>query len=238
MPSNKDLKQLTRTRMKKTGESYTTARAQLLRKKKRPAQTVVPESRFGELAGMSDDAVKKKTGKTWKQWLRALDTVDAASMPHRDIAGYLHHEAGLTAWWSQMVTVGYERIRGLRDVRQRRGGGYDANKNKTFPVPVGRLYRAFSQKRMRDRWLPGVAWNVTRATPDKSIRLKWDDGTPLAVSFVSKGENKSQVSVQHGKLAGSKDVERLKAFWAERFEALGKVLTNRRGGPRPARVAY
>ncbi len=62
MPINKDLKHLTRSRMKKTGESYTTARAQLLRRKGRPAPTVVPESKFAELAGMSDDALKKKTG--------------------------------------------------------------------------------------------------------------------------------------------------------------------------------
>lgn len=224
MPTSKDLKQLTRARMKKTGESYTTARAQLLRKKTRPAPTAVPESQFAELAGMSDDAVREKTGKTWKQWVHALDAVDAANLPHREIARYLRNDLGVPAWWSQMVTVGYERIRGLRDVGQRRGGGYDANKSKTFPVPVSKLYRAFSRKPTRDRWLPGVAWNVTKATPDKSIRLKWEDGNPLAVHFVSKGKGKSQVSVQHGKLAGKKDVERVKAFWAKRLAALGEIL--------------
>jgi len=224
MPINKDLKQLTRARMKKTGESYTTARAQLLRRKNRPAPTVVPESGFAQLAGMSDEAVKKKTGKTWKQWVRLLDAADAADMKHRDIAGYVHKEMGVPAWWAQTVTVGYERIRGLRDVRQRRGGGYDANKSKTVAVPVSKLYRAFSTKRTRDRWLAGVEWNLRKSTVDKSIRLTWEDGCPVSLYFTSKGRGKSSVAVQHGKLARQGDVDRVKAYWGERLGALAAIL--------------
>ncbi len=123
-----------------------------------------------------------------------------------------------------MVTVGYERIRGLRDVRQRRGGGYDANKNKTFAVPVSKLYRAFSTARTRNRWLPGVEWNVRKSTADKSIRLTWDDGCPVNLYFTAKDKNKSHVSVQHGKLARKTDVDRVKAFWGEHLGTLAEML--------------
>ncbi len=67
MPRDKDLKRLVRARMTKTGESYTAARAQVTRKAK-PAQPTVPPPvvepapNFAELAGMSDEAVKEKTG--------------------------------------------------------------------------------------------------------------------------------------------------------------------------------
>ena len=37
MPHNKDLKRLIRSRMSKTGEAYTSARAQILKKPKSPA---------------------------------------------------------------------------------------------------------------------------------------------------------------------------------------------------------
>ena len=224
MPQKKDLKQLTRNRMKKTGESYTTARAQLLRKKDRPEPTVVPESKFAELAGMSDVAVRQKSGKTWKQWVRTLDTVDAASMPHREIAMYVHRELGVPAWWAQMVTVGYERIRGLRDVGQRRGGKYDANKSKTIAVPVGRLYRAFSTARTRNRWLPGVTWNVRKSTTERSIRLTWEDGCPVELYFTAKGDAQSQVAVQHRQLARKTDIDRVKAYWGERLDVLAQAL--------------
>ena len=41
-------------------------------------------------------------------------------MGHRAIAVYLHEQQKLPArtWWSQEVTVGYERIRGLREEHQ------------------------------------------------------------------------------------------------------------------------
>jgi hypothetical protein len=51
-----------------------------------------------------------------------------------------------------MVTVGYERIRGLRDRGQRRGGEYEATKSRTFNIPVERLFDAFANARIRRRW--------------------------------------------------------------------------------------
>src|SRR5207244_9828980 len=79
MPQQKDLKRLVRARMQKTGESYTTARLHLVRN---VGRTLTPSAgRVGEpvphdyakLAGMSDEAVKKATGCTWKRWVTALD---------------------------------------------------------------------------------------------------------------------------------------------------------------------
>ena len=39
---------------------------------------------------MSDEAVKAKTGKTWKEWFAALDKAGATKMGHQDIVKYLH----------------------------------------------------------------------------------------------------------------------------------------------------
>ena len=67
MTTNKDLKRLVRTRMKKTGESYTAARTQL--SKKKPTVDDASTRSYAELAGMTDTAVRAKTGKNWKQWV-------------------------------------------------------------------------------------------------------------------------------------------------------------------------
>ena len=96
-------------------------------------------------AGVSNAAVLEKTGKSWSEWLTILDAAQATAMPHKEIAAYLHEEHQLPFWWAQMVTVSYERIRGLRDIGQRRGGKYDANKSKTFAAPISQLYAAFSE---------------------------------------------------------------------------------------------
>ena len=67
------------------------------------------------------------------------------------------------------MTVGYERIKGLRAIGQRRNGTFEANKSRTYGVPVSRLYRAFSDPWTRSLWLPGVALTVRTATKEKSF---------------------------------------------------------------------
>jgi hypothetical protein len=222
MPANKDFKRLIRTRMKKTGEAYTAARAQLLRNKPTP---VPPRSaEYAKLAGMSDASVKEKTGRTWTLWVGTLDRIGANEWPHRKIAKHLHEECGVPGWWSQMVAVGYERIKGLRVVGQRHDGAFEASKSKTFAVPLPRLYRAWSNARSRGKWLPGKGLTVRASTPERSMRISWSDGTSVQVWFVAKGNAKSQVALAHAKLKSKADVEERKAYWQERLEALGDIL--------------
>ena len=204
MPSNKDFKRLVRGRMQKTGEAYTTARVHLLKQK--PAAAVAPApapapADYAKLAGTSDAAIKAKTGCTWERWVKALDRAHAHTWPHRDIAAYVHEKYKLPGWWAQTVTVGYERIKGLRAIGQRRDGSFDATKSKTFAVPLARLYRAFNDARTRARWLPGVDLTVRTATRDKSMRITWPDRTSVEVGFASRGAAKSQVQLQHGRFA-------------------------------------
>jgi hypothetical protein len=230
MPKNKDLKHLIRYRMKKTGESYTTARARLLEKKHRTSS--VPAEELAALAGMSNDAVRAKTGRNWREWVDHLDGQGAASMPHREIAKHVHDQFEISGWWSQMVTVGYERIRGLREKGQRRSGTYEANKSKALPFPITKLYRAFSVARTRNRWLPGVKLTVRKSTADKSMCFTWEDGNPVNVTFTAKDDNKTQVAVQHRMLATKSDASKLKAYWEERLAALSEILAGSKAAGR------
>jgi hypothetical protein len=223
MPKQKDLKRLVRSRMKKTGESYTAARSQLIRKKiaakRGPALPADPAA----VAGMSDDAVRAKTGKTWAGWVKALDAVDAAAMTHTQIAAHLRDNVALPPWWAQMVAVGYERLRGLRERGQGRDGVYECNKSRTYAVPVQALYEAFTKPRRRARWLPGIALTVRKATPHKSARITWPDGTSVDVGFLDKGK-KSTVALQHQKIRSKDEAARLRRWWTERLDALAEVL--------------
>ena len=225
MPTNKDFKRLVRARMKKTGEAYTAARSQILRKKN--ALKPVPRASvadYAERAGMSDAALQEKTGRTWALWVAALDRAGAHEWPHRRIAKHLREDLGMPSWWCQMVAVGYERIKGLREIGQRHDGAYEASKSKTFAVPVGRLYRAWKDPRVRRRWLPGAKLTVRTATTDRSMRITWGDGTTVDAWFVSKGPGKSQVAIAHAKLKDKADVAGRKAYWGDRLEALERIL--------------
>ncbi len=228
MPANKDFKRLVRGRMRKTGEAYTTARAHLLQQKARittsSSRAPAPPN-YARMAGRSDAILKERTGCTWERWVKALDRAKAYTWSHRDIAKHVQEKYRIPGWWAQTVTVGYERIKGLRAVGQRRDGSFEANKSKTFAVPLERLYRAFSDKRTRQRWLPGVNLTVRTATRGKSMRITWPDQTSLVVGFDRTGTGKSQVALQHGKLPDQESANRMKQYWAERLGALEDVLS-------------
>ncbi len=225
MPTNRDFKRLVRARMQKTGEAYAAARAQLLSKPPAPAARPAPTTAdYATLAGIGDAAVKAQTGCGWERWVKALDRVAAHTWPHRRIAEYVHEKYKLSGWWAQTVTVGYERIKGLRAIGQRRDGRFEATKSKVFGVPLGRLYRAFSHARTRAKWLPGVALKIRTRTPEKYMRLAWPDQTSVLLGFSGKGAAKSQVQIQHEKLPDRAAATRMKQYWAERLTALGAVF--------------
>jgi hypothetical protein len=225
MPTGKDLKRLVRARMKKTGESYTAARAQLLNKQtvRVAASATVSVRDYAKLAGMSDASVKKATGCTWERWVKALDKAGASGKSHGEIAKIVKFFK-TDSWWTQMVTVGYERIRGLRDRGQQRGGGYRASKSKTFDAPLARVYEAFENDRMRTQWLDGRIV-VKSATSRKRMRLALPDGTAAIVGFLAKGPAKSIVAVEHQKLASRAEIEARKKQWGEYFDRLAPIVT-------------
>jgi hypothetical protein len=226
MPVLKDLKRRVRARMQKTGETYTTARMHVLGAE-RGVKPTPPVADYAALAGMRDAAVAAKTGRTWNQWVTVLDAAGAAALPHAAIARYLHEVHGVPGWWAQTVTVGYERIRGLRAKGQRRGGGYDVNKSKTLSVPIGKLYRAFAMAKQRASWLGDHAVRVKTTARDKSVRWLWTDGTPVDVHFWPKGPQKSQVVIQQRELASPAAADQQRAFWTARLMALVEVLSAR-----------
>jgi uncharacterized protein YndB with AHSA1/START domain len=231
MPSQKDFKRVVRARMRKTGESYTAARAILLKKESHPAPASAPAAPdYATLAGMSDATIKAKTGCDWAAWVFALDYSKAESWSHREIAEFVHEKYKVPEWWSQAVTVGYERIKGLREIGQRRDGNFEASRSKTVAVPVRTLYRAFADGRVRKRWLPDVKLTVRKATPDKSVRITWDDGTSVEVWLTAKGTGKASAAVAHTKLVSKEAALRLKAWWGDRLDEMAGVLTNGRAG--------
>jgi hypothetical protein len=230
MPQNKDLKRLVRARMRKTGEAYTTARSHIIKKPKTKTSTTtrasnagIAASDYAAIAGMSDEKIKAKTGCTWERWVHALDRHGADKMAHREIAALVKTKYKTPDWWTQTVTVGYERIKGLRARGQRRDGSYEATKSRTFNVPVSQLFDAWSNASTRRRWLDQPVKIRTAAEP-KSMRVGLSDGSIVAVGFYPKTKSKSSLAVQHAKLPDKATADRLKKYWAERLDELAKVF--------------
>ena len=227
MTRQKDLKRIIRTRMSKTGESYTAARAHVLAKptshtptptkRSAPAKAEAISAR-AVMPGVREATLVENTGHTWQQWVRLLDADDAATKSHRDIGVLLMEKHGVASWWAQCVTLGYERIKGLREPGQQRAGDYVFSKTRTFDVPVAALFEAWANDASRRRWLGPL--DVRRATPPKSMRLQPSDGTAVVVTFTHKGDGKSLVDVTHSKLPTKAASDAAKRYWADRLDAL------------------
>ena len=92
---------------------------------------------------MSDAAVKAKTGKDWNAWFALMDKAGANKLTHKDIAALLHETYKVPGWWSQMVTVEYERARGLR-VKFQTDRRFLPECLEDAGVDLAKLYRAVS----------------------------------------------------------------------------------------------
>lgn len=245
MTTQKDFKRVVRARMQKTGESYTAARAGLLRSNSHappsrrasvpdespsPVTAAAPSglanppvADYAKIAGRTDATMKTRTGCTWDKWVAALDYAKAHEWEHREIAQHVVEKYKVSGWWAQAVTVGYERIRGLRGVGQRRSGSWEASKSKTVAAPIATVYRTIRDARRRRTWLPDEA-EVRSVLKDKTVRFNWPDGTRVEVYLTAKEKGKTIVAVTHLKLTSREAVDRQKAYWGDRLAALAGVV--------------
>lgn len=190
--------------------------------------TAVSEKPTPKLAGVSSEAVLKATGKGWDDWFAILDEAGAAQWEHPKIARYIHAEYGCNGWWSQMVTVGYEQARGMR-VKHEKREGFEVSRSKTISTSAERLFHAWNDPKLRFRWLgpDARAVVVRKATPYKTLRVTWTDGSSsVDVMIYPKEGDKAQLVVQHGKLRDAASAERMKDYWAEAIKRLQQVLVS------------
>jgi hypothetical protein len=174
------------------------------------------------LNGISSAAVAAKTGKTWEQWLKALDSNGAKKLDHKAIVRIVEEKHGLGPWWQQMITVGYEQARGLR-VKHQRPDGFSVSASKTFAAPVSELFRAWTDAKRRKTWLPDPI-TIRKSTANRSVRITWSaDDTRVEAMFFPKGHEKCQVAVEHSRLAGAAAAAKVKTFWKERLEKLATL---------------
>jgi uncharacterized protein YndB with AHSA1/START domain len=172
---------------------------------------------------VGDEAVRAKTGKVWADWFKLLDKEGARKLVHPEIATLLHEQHGLSGWWAQMVTVGYEQGV-LGRAKGEKKDGYEVSVSKTVAAPMKDMFNAWTDAERRAKWLDAKV-TIRKATPFKSMRVTWSDGkTILAIGFYDRPGGKSQVAVQHGKLKDAKQAERVKAYWAGALNRLKAAL--------------
>jgi hypothetical protein len=189
---------------------------------KKPARKSIKEA-----AGVSTDAVARRTGKTWDDWFEVLDSAGAATLDQRGIIAILAQKHGIGPWWQQMIAVGYESLRAKSD-KPPAVDGFQINSSCTLDAPLPRVFRLWNDAGERARWLADDRFVVRGTTADKVIRARWGKGTShVAVSFAEKS-GRTEVSVEHHQIESRGAAEQMKAYWAKKLGLLDQALAPRR----------
>ncbi len=230
MPTQKIFKQRVRARMTKTGESYTAARYQLLRKAGEPEATTVESpamaaSQAGAAEPMtSDAAVRRATGKGHDEWFALLDAWGATDHTHTEIARWLSETQGVPGWWTQNITVDYERARGMRRAHEM-ADGFSVSVTRTVAVEPEQLLAAFTDPGIRRRWLPDASMTPRPTRARLTARFDWPDpASRVVVTIVPKGDGRALVAVGHEKLPDAGAAAAMKVAWREALGALKAFL--------------
>ena len=220
MTKQESFKRRIRERMAKTGERYAAARRVLLEQaasqNRRRVWHAEPE--------MSNEAIINGTGRGWDDWCDLIDARPAGIEGHTAIATYVRDDLSTDPWWSQGVTVGYERITGLRLPYERPDGTFTASKSKTVVIDPAELRSMLLDDDRRDDLFPGFSTVRTSAPDSKTIVIEIGAGvTEFRVSDASDsadGARRAKVSVQHSKLPAHQLVEEWKFYWADWLKAI------------------
>jgi uncharacterized protein YndB with AHSA1/START domain len=222
MTTQKLFKRRIRERMSKTGESYTTARGQIAAKRDRSEASNRALASAMELA--SDAKLIEMTGRGWDAWLSLLDRWGARERSHGETAAFLVADMGVSGWYAQTITNGYERARGLR-VKHQQSDGFTIYVSRTVGVPLDVLFDAVVDGDMRTQWLGDGSLSSRSAQAGKVARFDWDGGpTRVSVTFEAKAPDKATVHVAHERLPDAEAAEAAKAAWKTRLGALKAVL--------------
>ncbi|MFO0828858.1 MAG: SRPBCC family protein [Phycisphaerales bacterium] len=197
-------------------------------------------------SAISDEAVERATGKGIKDWCAILDRFDVVRRGHTKAARHLREEFGLSDWWSQMVTVLYERVRGLREYGQRPDGGFSLDVQRRIKCAASRAFDAFAQPAELARWFTTSARGTAvvgerYATADgdkgqwlvverpKRLAFTWDNKahcprTRVEVTFTPAGRGAVVVRLTHDRLGSAEDREHMREGWTWAMDSLRSYL--------------
>lgn len=231
MTKQETFKRRVRERMVKTGERYGAARRALLgtadairepdpaRRREWVAQ---PEN--------TDAVILANTGRTWDDWVDLIDAGPGKAAGHTAIAAWVHAQGGLTHWWAQGVTVGYERIVGLRMPGQMPDGTFSVSRSRILRIDAPVFRAMLLDDADRADLLPGFDLGLRSKPASKSLRFSFArDGESIGIVMfsldVAPGD-RLRVTVTHEKLDSVETGEHWKGFWSEWLAAIDEVAAD------------
>jgi hypothetical protein len=214
MTRQETFKRRIRHRMEKTGERYGAARRALIEK-----SDVRSQREWVSEPEMAEDTLRETTGRGWDEWCDIIDAWPGKDEGHTAIATFLRDDHGVEGWWAQTITVGYERITGLRLPYQQPDGTFSAGKSRTVRADPAMLREMLLDDGDRSDLFPGVETDLRSRPTAKTLRIGIGPGT-AQVMIEPLDDGRAKVAIAHDKLPTPAAVEEWKAYWTDWLEAI------------------
>ncbi|WP_407317665.1 hypothetical protein UQW22_13880 [Isoptericola halotolerans] len=224
MTTQESFKRRVRERMVRTGERYAAARRHLLSS---PASEA---SGWVSAPELSDERVREATGLGWDEWVARIDAGPGRSASHPDIVAWVTERADFSGWWVQTVTVGYERITGIRLPGQMPDGTFTVSRSKLLDADRATVRARLLEDGGPDTLVPGLTLSprsrpgvmrprfaLTESGPDGDL----DHGVLLLSTDAV--DDRCRLTVTHEKIANPAEAEQWKKFWAEWLTTLAEA---------------
>jgi len=222
MTTQESFKRRVRARMTRTGEKYGAARRALLAQ----AAPVAPPGaarRWVSQPDVADDAVRENTGHGWDEWVDLVDAGPGREAGHTAIAAWVAEQHGVPGWWAQSVTVGYERITGLRVPGQRPDGTFSVSRTRLTDLDPELVRALLDDEAARADLVPGLTLTPRSRPGVRSPRfgVSDDDGAHgVAMFSLDPAGSRLRLTATHERIATAAEAEQWKGYWADWLEAL------------------
>ena len=220
MTRHKSFKRLVRTRMEKTGESYTAARAMLLAAEPSTGHPEATARHFGRRPSGGAPGAAGRSGSTCSTSSARPSVPTGRSRAGSPIS------SGSSRWCGRRRPSRQLRARSrpaCRRPARRRLPRSPHRRPWTFP-PSGSSTRSSTRRNAGRGCRTESCGNAPRPGRDRPATTGRVVTPGVMVTFDAKGPGKSTVAVQHARLADAEDAERKKLFWRERLTALKSQL--------------
>lgn len=188
---------------------------------------------------VTDEACKKATCKTLKQWYTELDKIDGLKKGRRACTKHVYsiHE---DPWWSVTIGVEYENHHGVIK-KDGRPEGYTICATKTIKAPVPAVYQSWTnagkfaemfgddgeQSVKEDgkiKCKAGCKGTFVRIRPNKDLRFTWEhkgctEAMQVDVQFQD-NKGKCLMNVMTSRIQTRAEADGLRNAWAEALNRL------------------
>lgn len=177
----------------------------------------------------TDEALQKTTGKNWQEWIACLEEWGAKERSYLEISRYLSDEFGLNDWWSQGITVGYERKTVRRSVGKLSAGVFSAGIDTTINASIELTHSTIVDGLLRHQWLDGSVVRLRTSLAPKFARFDDYEAKVIIVFTLTKeGDENCQVQLQADTFTSTEAGEEWKAAWEPRLAQLAQYLEQKR----------